>query len=397
MPQLHAVISGASIAGLSSAYWLRRAGWRVTVIERANEFRDGGQNIDVRGIAREVLFRMGLFDAVKAQNTTETGTVLVTSTGKVRVELPFGGEGGATAELEVLRGDLARTMLDHLPDDVDFIYGDTIADVTDVPDGVEVGTEGGLSLRADLLVIAEGVRSATRDRLFGDAVDQKELGIKMVFGTIPRTPTDDDRWRWYNAIGGRQIHLRPDNHGTIRAILAYSRGEDLKGLDRAGALAVVRAHYQDAGWEASRILDAFDTSDDVYIDQLTQVRMSTWHRGRVVMAGDAGWCVTPMGGGGASLALISGYVLAAYLSTTPHNLETALTSYEKWLRPLVDDVQSLPRGLEYFAYPRTRLGMAARGAVDRVIASRLFRPIAAKVTRVAETKQVLPALRDAAE
>lgn len=397
MPESHVVISGASIAGLSAAFWLRRAGWRVTVIERANAFRDGGQNVDVRGIAREVLTRMGLFDAVKAQNTTEMGTVLVTSTGKVRAELPFGGEDGATAELEVLRGDFARTILDHLPDGVEFIYGDTIAEVSDVLDAVDISTVGGLSLRADLLVIAEGVRSATRDRLFGDVVDQKELGVNMVFGTIPRTPTDDNRWRWYNAIGGRQIHLRPDNYGTIRAILAYSRGEDLKGLDRAGALSVVRARYQNAGWEASRILDAFDTSDDVYIDQLTQVRMSTWHRGRVVMAGDAGWCVTPMGGGGASLALTSGYVLAAYLSTNPHDLETALTSYEKWLRPLVDDVQSLPRGLQYFAYPQTRLGLAARGVVDKVIASRLFRPIAAKLTRVAETKQVLPALRDADE
>lgn len=397
MPESHAVISGASIAGLSAAFWLRRAGWRVTVIERANAFRDGGQNVDVRGIAREVLTRMGLFDAVKAQNTTEMGTVLVTSTGKVRAELPFGGEDGATAELEVLRGDFARTILDHLPDGVEFIYGDTIAEVSDVLDAVDISTVGGLSLRADLLVIAEGVRSATRDRLFGDVVDQKELGVNMVFGTIPRTPTDDNRWRWYNAIGGRQIHLRPDNYGTIRAILAYSRGEDLKGLDRAGALSVVRARYQNAGWEASRILDAFDTSDDVYIDQLTQVRMNTWHRGRVVMAGDAGWCVTPMGGGGASLALTSGYVLAAYLSTNPHDLETALTSYEKWLRPLVDDVQSLPRGLQYFAYPQTRLGLAARGVVDKVIASRLFRPIAAKLTRVAETKQVLPALHDADE
>ena len=397
MPESHAVISGASIAGLSAAFWLRRAGWRVTVIERANAFRDGGQNVDVRGIAREVLTRMGLFDAVKAQNTTEMGTVLVTSTGKVRAELPFGGEDGATAELEVLRGDFARTILDHLPDGVEFIYGDTIAVVSDVLDAVDISTVGGLSLRADLLVIAEGVRSATRDRLFGDVVDQKELGVNMVFGTIPRTPTDDNRWRWYNATGGRQIHLRPDNYGTIRAIFAYSRGEDLKGLDRAGALSVVRARYQNAGWEASRILDAFDTSDDVYIDQLTQVRMSTWHRGRVVMAGDAGWCVTPMGGGGASLALTSGYVLAAYLSTNPHDLETALTSYEKWLRPLVDDVQSLPRGLQYFAYPQTRLGLAARGVVDKVIASRLLRPIAAKLTRVAETKQVLPALRDADE
>ena len=104
MTAARAVISGASIAGLSAAFWLRRIGWEVTVIERAPSFRDGGQNVDVRGIAREVLDRMGLFEAVKAQNTTETGTVLVDADGKVRAELPSGGTDGATAELEVLRG-----------------------------------------------------------------------------------------------------------------------------------------------------------------------------------------------------------------------------------------------------------------------------------------------------
>jgi 2-polyprenyl-6-methoxyphenol hydroxylase-like FAD-dependent oxidoreductase len=221
------VISGASIAGLSAAHWLRRTGWEVTVVERASTFRDGGQNVDVRGVAREVLTRMGLFDAVKAQNTTETGTVFVDASGEVRAELPSDGPDGATAELEVLRGDLARTILDDLPDGVEFVFDDTIRDVVEGPDDLTITTSAGRALRADLLVVAEGVRSTTRDHLFGDAVGRRELGITMVFGTIARTPDDDDRWRWYNAVGGRQIHLRPDNHGTTRAILSYAGGEDL--------------------------------------------------------------------------------------------------------------------------------------------------------------------------
>ncbi|WP_067499089.1 FAD-dependent monooxygenase [Actinoplanes sp. TFC3] len=392
MTQAHAIVSGASIAGLSAAFWLRRTGWDVTVIERAPNFRDGGQNVDVRGVARDVLTRMGLFDAIKAQNTTETGTVLVTATGDVRAELPSQGPDGATAELEVLRGDFARTILDNLPEGVDIRYGDTIDEVTDGPADLAVTTSSGLTLRADLLVIAEGVRSATRDRLFGSAVERRELGITMVFGTIPRTPSDDDRWRWYNTVGGRQIHLRPDNHGTTRAILSYARSEDLTSLDRSDALARVRARYAGAGWEAPRILDAFDTSDDVYIDHLTQIRMNAWHRGRVVLAGDAGWCVTPMGGGGASLALTSGYVLAAYLTQQPGDRRAALSAYEKWMRPLVDDVQKLPPGLEYFAYPQTRFGLGVRALADKVLTSPLFAPVAARLTEVASTDRALPEL-----
>ncbi|GHH41569.1 FAD-dependent monooxygenase [Lentzea cavernae] len=380
----HAVISGASIAGLSAAFWLRRTGWEVTVLERAGEFRDGGQNVDVRGVAREVLDRMGLTGAVKAQNTTETGTVFVDERGRVLAELPSGGPDGATAEFEVLRGDFARTILEHLPAGVEISYGETVAEVSDEV----VTTSSGRVLNADLLVVAEGVRSATRDRLFGDLVDRRDLGIAMVFGTIPRTASDDSRWRWLTTTGGRQVHLRPDNHGTTRAMLAVTSA-DVTRLDRADALAEMRDRFADAGWEARRVLDGLDTSADVYVDQLTQIRMPVWHRGRVCLAGDAAWCVTPMGGGGASLALVSGYVLAASLE---HGIENGLVAYEEWMRPLVDDVQNFPRWLVRVAYPRTRLGLRLRRLADKAMTSRLLSPLTAKFTQVAATDRTLPPL-----
>ncbi|MEW2316665.1 FAD-dependent oxidoreductase [Streptomyces bauhiniae] len=389
MSNPHAVVSGAGIAGLSAAYWLRSTGWEVTVIERAPAFRDGGQNVDVRGVAREVLDRMGLFDAVKALNTTETAAVFVDERGEVTVELPSDGPDGATAELEILRGDFARAVLDHLPDGVEMVYGDTIGGTAEDEDSITVTTAAGRVLRADLVVIAEGVRSATRDRLFDGLVDRRPLGINMVFGTIPRTDSDDDRWRWYSTVGGRQVHLRPDKHGTTRAILAYAHAEDLAPLDRDRALARVRARYAGAGWETERVLDGFDASEDVYVDGLTQIRMPTWHRGRVCLVGDAAWCVTPMGGGGASLALTSGYVLAAGLAGRP-DTEAALTAYESWMRPLVDSVQKLPPGVVRLAYPRTRLGLALRTLVMRGLTSSLLTPVTARLTRVADSDRPLP-------
>lgn len=478
MPRPHAVISGASIAGLSAAWWLARTGWRVTVVERAPEFRDGGQNVDVRGVAREVLERMGLFDAVKARNTTETGTVLVDAEGRVTAELPSEGTDGATAELEVLRGDLARVILDALPEGVKTIYGETIeeiddsstrpamrgdessrshrepfddssADAEDRP--LALTTDAGRTLRADLLVVAEGVRSRTRDRLLDDAVDARDLGVTMAFGTIPRTPADDDRWRWHNAVGGRQIHLRPDPYGTTRAILSFTDDRDTAELDLPEALARLRERYAGAGWESERVLDGFEASDDVYIDHLTQIRMPRWHRGRTVLLGDAAWCVTPMGGAGASLALTGGYVLAASLARAaseaqaasetwaasevqsasgteketgagaqaasgtetntavkpetaaepaddvvpaplPADLGPAFESFEEWMRPLVDQVQSLPKGLIRFAYPRTRAGLRLRGLADKVLLSAAFRPVVRRMTRLAQSERPLPEL-----
>lgn len=107
---LDILVSGASIAGPVAAYWLARAGHRVTVVERADQLRRAGQNIDVRGPGREVLRRMGLEEAVLAAGTDEKGIRFVDDQGRTLAEFSAGTDdtGGATAEVEILRGELAK-------------------------------------------------------------------------------------------------------------------------------------------------------------------------------------------------------------------------------------------------------------------------------------------------
>lgn len=403
----HVVISGASIAGLAAAAWLRRTGWEVTVLERAPAFRAGGQNVDVRGTAREVLDRMRLVDAVTAHHTTETGTAVLDRRGRViaAITADEGGADGPTAELEVLRGDLAEILRDALPDGVVLAYDESVAAVEEQGDHVVVRTTAGRALTAQLLVVAEGVRSTTRDLVLADAVTLDDLGVTMAFGTIPRTADDDRRWRWYTTDRSRQVHLRPDNHGTTRALLAYRRSKETEPADGpfevADELARMRERYADVGWEAPRVLDGFATSDDVYVDRMAQVRMSTYRRGRVCVVGDAAWCVTPMGGGGASLALVGAYVLAAYLSELdaddlrdPDRLDAALGRYEDWMHPVADDAQGIPGIAMRAAYPATRLGVDLRNLVVRVALARPFRRFAARFGGVARAGKDLPELRE---
>jgi len=61
-------VAGASIAGPALAHWLRRRGAEVTVVERAPELRPGGQAVDARGVAKEVIRRMGLDQRNQRQN-----------------------------------------------------------------------------------------------------------------------------------------------------------------------------------------------------------------------------------------------------------------------------------------------------------------------------------------
>ncbi|GAB7037748.1 MULTISPECIES: FAD-dependent oxidoreductase [Catenuloplanes] len=386
------LVSGAGIAGLSTAFWLGRAGWEVTVLERAAAFRGGGQNVDVRGAAREVLTRMGLEGEVRRLGTTEEGTSVLDDRGRAIARFPVEDPDGPTAELEILRGDLARVILDRLPGNVTVRYGDRIRDVRHEASHVEVTPQDGPARRYDLLVVAEGVRSRTRDLVFGSAVERRGLGLTMAYGTIPRTPDDDRWWRWYSAPGGRQITVRPDNAGTTRATLAFTgRDRNLADLPPDEARAELRATFHDAGWQAGRVLDGFAGSADVYLDYLTQIRMPAWSRGRVCVTGDAAWCVTPLGGGGTSLAMVGGYVLAAYLGQAgPGGHAGALARYERWMRPLIDDAQKLPPGTPGLFYPRSAAGVRALRLAARVGSAPLLRRLTSRIGHVARTGQALP-------
>ena len=134
------LISGASIAGPALAYWLNVQGWTTTVVERFDELRDDGQNIDVRGAGREVARRMGIEDAIRDATTGETGIEFVDADGTSVARFAAGesDSGGATAELEILRGQLSRIIVDRTRDDTEYVFGDQIVALDDREDGVTV-------------------------------------------------------------------------------------------------------------------------------------------------------------------------------------------------------------------------------------------------------------------
>jgi 2-polyprenyl-6-methoxyphenol hydroxylase-like FAD-dependent oxidoreductase len=373
------LISGASIAGPALAYWLNARGWRTTVVERFQELREDGQNIDVRGAGREVARRMGIEDAIRAASTGETGTEFVDATGASLARFAAGtsDSGGATAELEILRGQLSRIIVDRTRDDTEYVFGDRITALDEGDDGVEVTFAHGPTRTFDVVVVAEGLRSRTRSLVFPGVDAVRELGLYTAYLTIPRTDDDTDLWRWHSAGRGRSVTLRPDNLGTTRATLSFlSDVRGLDELDRDGVVTVLRRTFADVGWVAPRVLAALDDAP-LYFDAVGQARLRSWSRGRVALVGDAAFCASPVSGMSTSLALTGAYVLAGELAANPHR--TAFARYEAVLRPYVDQAQKLPPGTPRIANPRTRAGVAVMNTVVRIAAS----PVAARLGGVA--------------
>lgn len=379
---MHAVISGAGIAGPALAHQLTARGWRATVVERFPQRRDDGQNVDIRGAAREVIRRYGIDDDVRAANTTEVGMRFTREDGTAAASFPVSADGtdGPTAELEILRGELSRILIEHSAARVDYRFGTQIADVTDHGDRVTVVLEDGESIDADLLVIAEGLNS--RSRRFVTSADVHELGMHIAYATIPRTDADDGWWNWQAATGHRTVHLRPDNLGTTRAMLSFmSEVRGFEDLDRAAQTTILRRTFADVGGFAPRILTAIDNGAPMYFSAVGQTRPQAWSKGRITLLGDAAFCNGTFGGAGTSLALIGGYILAGELAGTD-DVRSALARYERAMQPFVDTAPEMTERSLRLANPGTRAGIRVLHAGAGLMAGRAGKALSALAGRV---------------
>lgn len=360
----HVLVSGGGIAGPALACLLGRRGWRVTVVERSEGPRDEGQNIDVRGTGREALRRMGLEDAVLAAGTGEVGLRFVDENGSTVTEIPAGQNDtdGATAEMEILRGELSRILHEHTREHTDYRFGEQITDLNEYGDHVTATLTGGGVIDADVVVVAEGTRSRTRATVLPD-VELDELGLHIAYLTIPRTAEDDQWWHWYSAPGSRMVSLRPDNRGTIRAMLGFLTDvRGLEQLDRPAQVMILRRTFADAGWQTRRVLDQLDDAP-LYFDAVAQAKLERWSSGRTVLLGDAAWSPGPFGTG-TSLALAGAYVLAGELATHDGH-RAAMARYEELVRPFVDEAQNVRPSVIRALNPRTSAGLAVQRTVLR--------------------------------
>ncbi|MFJ1755020.1 FAD-dependent monooxygenase [Kitasatospora sp. NPDC088134] len=343
------LVSGGGIAGLALAYWLRKAGFRPVVVERAPAPRPGGQTVDLRGAGRTVITRMGLLDRVRELAVDQRGIALVDRDGRHTARLPtelFGGE-GIVSDLEILRGDLAAVLYEATAEDVEYRFDDSITALTEDADGVHVTFENAPPRRFDLVVGADGLHSVTRRLAFGP---ESELVVPIGGYTAwftARTELDLDGWfLMYNAPGGLVATARPGRlPGETKAGLSFrSAPIAYDRRDRAAQQRLLAEKFTGAGWETDRLLAAMADADDFYFESLGQVRLNDFTRGRTALIGDAACCPTPLTGLGTSLALVGAYLLAGELAAARGDFTTAYATYQHRMQPYAAKARELPPG-----------------------------------------------------
>ncbi|WP_432941771.1 FAD-dependent monooxygenase [Kribbella sp. CA-253562] len=376
------LISGAGIAGPALAYWLRRAGLEPTVVELAAAPRPGGQTVDIRGIAQEVVRRMGLMPAVKARRLPEKGLAYIRANGKQAAALPAEVLDGAgpVAEIEILRGDLSEILLAATPD-VEYLYGDSVTGLTQTTDGVRVSFATAADRDFDLVVGADGVHSRIRALAFGpEAEFVRHLGGYGAYFTIP-APEDLDGWmKIHNAPGGRWVGLRPDHDPRFaRALLSFRSPEiSYNRRDAEEQKALLARRFHGTGWHTRKVVDGMRAAEDFYFDSTSSVVVPEWSRGRVVLLGDAGYCGSPLAGHGTAMSLVGAYVLAGELAADGDH-RRAFPAYQEGMREYVVQRSALPPGGIAMAMPMSALAIRARDLMIRTMTSRPFRGVLAKV------------------
>nr|WP_042196845.1 FAD-dependent monooxygenase [Kibdelosporangium sp. MJ126-NF4]CEL22590.1 Oxidoreductase [Kibdelosporangium sp. MJ126-NF4]CTQ89732.1 Oxidoreductase [Kibdelosporangium sp. MJ126-NF4] len=335
------LISGAGVAGLALAYWVREAGFSVTVVERTPELRSGGQAVDIRGVALDVMDRMGLGEQMRAARTRMRGMSMLDGDGNelFRSEEHVLSSGRLDSEdVEVLREDLTAMLYGATKDSVEFVFGDTITGLDQAEHGVRVEFEHGGWRTFDFVVGADGAHSAVRRLAFGPELDfTHHLGQYLAI-----FPMDNflglDNWQvWFTdqAVGGGGVVYPVRDNTELRVTLGFGAEPlDVDHRDIEQQKRIVADRLTGIGWETPRLLAEMADARDFYFDAMAQIHMDTWTNGRIALVGDAGYCASPLSGQGTSLALVGAYVLAQELGDD-------FGAYDRRMRPFVEINQAL--------------------------------------------------------
>lgn len=340
------LISGAGVAGLALAYWLDRAGYGTTLVERTPAFRQGGQAVDIRGVALEVVDAMGILADVRALRTRLKGMSMLDADGKEvhrTEERTFSAGRLDSPDVEIFRDDLCALLMGAMSERVTFFYGDSITALDDQGDGVAVSFATRQSEKFDFVIGADGIYSNVRKQCFADeATCVKPLNMVLALFSTPNQ-LDLMDWQLGHRADGVGYVIYPSlDKRELRIGVGFSVDDAamLRG-DVVAQKRLVAERFAHVKGTFPLLLQEMSTTDEFYYNELAQIRMPSWSKGRIVLAGDAAHCASPFSGQGTSLALVGALVLVHELMQNGDQPSRAFAAYEHRMRPYVERNQAL--------------------------------------------------------
>lgn len=377
---MRVVVAGGGIGGLTAALSLHAAGITdVAVLEAAPELRPLGVGVNVLPHAVRELTELGLAERLSGQGVATAALAYHNRHGQAIWSEPRGVAAGYKwPQYSVHRGTLQMMLLDAVNERLGAGSVHTGAAVTgfeDTPDGVRVKLADGRTVEGDVLVAADGIRSAVRAQLYSDEGAPPWNGLVLWRGTT-RVPAPA-------FLGGRTMIMAgdgvekfvaypltdtPDAGGTV--LLNWIAERPLESAPRAPGDWNRPADPADilryfGGWRFDwlDIPTVIAGAEAVFeYPMVDRDPLPRWTHGRVTLLGDAAHAMYPNGSNGASQAILDARVLARELATRP--IDEALAAYEADRRPTTAAIQQANRGQGPEIVMRTVAERAPDGFAD---------------------------------
>jgi 2-polyprenyl-6-methoxyphenol hydroxylase-like FAD-dependent oxidoreductase len=337
------LISGASFAGLSIAYWMNKFGYKVTVVEISSTLKKGGTPVNILENTIDIVKRMGLFEQILANRLTmekmefknaNDVTERLDYTQKNRQER---GE----VEYEIERDILLDIMNEAVKNDVEFIFGESIASLSAAGGQIEATFKSSSPQAFDLVFGCDGIHSVVRKLWFGE---EKEFShfLQTYFSItiVNRLLIPQNTTQMYSEPG-KTVMLNAYN-GKTDICLAYFSAQEIPYdyRNEQQQRNMIRDQFKGTGWRTPELLEEVLHSETFYFDKLCQMKMPSWTKGRVALVGDAGYCASPAAGRGGSLAIDGAAALADAFQKCHDDFELAFQEYNNSFRPFIEEVQA---------------------------------------------------------
>lgn len=355
------LVSGASFAGLSTAYWMKKLGYNVTVVEIAEGLKKGGTPVNIRENTIDIVKRMGLFDQIKLNNIN-MGLMEFKNSDDVTEKMEFREELGEN-EYEIERDVLLNIMFEAVKDDVEFIFGDSIVSLKEESNGVDVELKGGIKRSYDLVFGCDGIHSVVRKLIFGEE-DEFSHFLKTYFSItiVNNLLIPENTTQMYNEPG-KAIMLNTYNNKTD-IVLCFSSDKEIPYdyRNEEQQRNIILEQFSGAGWRTPELLEEVKNSKTFYFDKLCQMKMPSWTKGRVALVGDAGYCASPAAGMGGSLAIDGAAALVDAFQECDGNYELAFQAYNNSFRSFIEEVQATAEMSVDFLVPQTEEAIRERNS-----------------------------------
>jgi 2-polyprenyl-6-methoxyphenol hydroxylase-like FAD-dependent oxidoreductase len=366
------VINGIGIAGPTLAYWLRKAGHEVLLVEEAPQLRRGGYVIDFGLVGYDIAEKMGLIPRLRELGYQVKETRFVDHRGRTSARIATDSLDRLThgRYISLRRSDLAATIYDALDDSVETIFGDSVSNIEEIGQGVRVRFDHASPREADLVIGADGLHSRVRQLVFGpDAGVEVSLGYHVAaFEVDGYRPRDELVYVGYG-VPGRQVWRFSLREDKTLFLFAF-RDEYLPAEIPANGhecKSILTQVFANVGWECPQIVAAMPSVSSMYFDRVSQIRLERWTKGRTALIGDAAACVSLLAAQGSILAMAEAYVLAGELRNCGGDYGAAFARYEQRLMPWLKRKQQSAAKLASSFAPKTAFGITFRNLAVRLM------------------------------